>query len=217
MLKEAESYVRIDTYGRKYSYTRQAFINDDKRILATIPQRLGRKFAILINRMAYKALAGGTYAAKVNLGTAGAISTATMSEAMALLRLRKDELSNETLRIRPQNLIVPVVKEAVAAQFLASTADPAANNSGVKNIYQGALNIISDPELDALDPDAWYLAGAPIDGAGVEVTFLNGNKNPILDSRVSFDVLGYEFRMYLDFGVKLLNTLNYVKNAGKEA
>ena len=214
-LKESKKFVRLDTYGRSYSYTRQSFINDDQNVLTTIPYQLGQKFGMAINREAYNALAGGTYTANVNQGTAGAISTTTISEAMALLRKQKGELSKNYLRIMPRYLVVPVELEAVAAQFLRSTADPAANNSGVTNIYQGALTLISDPELSSHSADAWYLLGNQVMGEGVEVDFLRGNKTPILESQMSFETLGWKYRIYLDYGVKLLSTLGYVKNAGK--
>lgn len=215
ILKEGKVSFKIDTYGRSYSYTRQMFINDDKDVLTKIPYMLGRKYPLLINRLAYAALAGGTYTTKINLGTGGTISTSTLAEAMKLLRLRKDPTTKESLRIRPKFLVVPVAQEAVAAQFLASTADPEAQNSGVKNIYQGALTLISDPELDAADSDAWYLMGEPVDGEGVRVDFLNGNKSPIIESQVAFETLGWKYRSYFDFGVTMLSTLGYVKNAGK--
>lgn len=214
-LKESKKFVRLDTYGRSYSYTRQSFINDDDEVLTTIPYMLGQKFGMAINRDSYNALATGSYTANVNLGTAGAISTTTISEAMTLLRKQKGELSKNYLRIMPRYLVVPVELEAVAAQFLRSTADPAANNSGVTNIYQGALTLISDPELSAHSADAWYLLGNQVMGEGVEVDFLRGNKTPILESQMSFETLGWKYRIYLDYGVKLLSTLGYVKNAGK--
>ena len=214
-LKEAEQGVKISTYGRSYAYTRESFINDDKDVLTRIPFMLGKKYPLLINRMAYEALNGGVYTQNVNLGTAGAISTTSLAEAMMLLRKTQDPLSGEYLRIRPRYLVVPVALEATAAQLLRSTADPSANNSGVANIYQGALTLISDPELDVLNTKAWYLLGEPVGGEGVEVDFLNGNKTPFLEGKESFKTLGWEYRSYFDFGVKLLSTLGYVKNAGK--
>ena len=214
-MKEAEQGVKISTYGRSYAYTRESFINDDKDVLTRIPFMLGKKYPLLINRMAYEALNGGVYTQNVNLGTAGAISTTSLAEAMMLLRKTQDPLSGEYLRIRPRYLVVPVALEATAAQLLRSTADPSANNSGVANIYQGALTLISDPELDVLNTKAWYLLGEPVGGEGVEVDFLNGNKTPFLEGKESFKTLGWEYRSYFDFGVKLLSTLGYVKNAGK--
>lgn len=115
----------------------------------------------------------------------------------------------------PRFLIVPVAQYVKAAQLITSAADPNGAHSGVNNPFRGALEVITDPELDAADADAWYIAGAPAYGYGVQVNFLNGNRTPILESKQSFDVLGWKYRMYLDFGVKALSTLGYVKNAGK--
>ena len=149
-----------------------------------------------------------------NTGTGAALSTDSLAEAMAKLRLAKDASKN-TLRIMPRFLIVPVAQYVKAAQLIHSAADPNGAHAGVNNPFRGALEIVADPELDAADKDAWYLAGAPVYGHGVQVNFLNGNRTPILESRQSFDVLGWKYRMYLDFGVKALSTLGYVKNAGK--
>ena len=134
---------------------------------------------------------------------------------MTLLRKQKGDLSKNYLRIMPRYLVVPVTQSAVAAQLLRSTADPEASNSGVVNIYRGALTLVDDPELDDISTTAWYLLGNQVQGEGVEVDFLNGNRTPILESQVSFDTLGWKYRMYLDYGVKLLSTTGIVKNAGE--
>lgn len=212
-LTESKESVRLDTYGRSYSYTRQAFINDDMRVLTEIPRIVSSRMAAYINAQAYKALAGATFNAS-NTGTAGAISVASLAEAMEKLRKAKDKKGN-FLRIMPKYLLVPVAQAVTAAQLLHSAADPSASHSGVNNPFANAFEIISDPELDALSSDAWYLAAAPQYGYGVQVNFLNGNQTPIVESQVSFDTLGWKYRIYHDFGVKALSTLGVVKNAGK--
>lgn len=212
-MKESKETVRLQTYGRSYSYTRQAFINDDVSVLTRIPEELAYRMGAYINHAAYEALTKAKFET-ANTGTGAALSTDSLAEAMAKLRLAKDASKN-TLRIMPRFLIVPVAQYVKAAQLITSAADPNGAHSGVNNPFRGALEIITDPELDAADADAWYLAGAPAYGYGVQVNFLNGNRTPILESKQSFDVLGWKYRMYLDFGVKALSTLGYVKNAGK--
>ena len=133
---------------------------------------------------------------------------------MEKLRKAKDKKGN-FLRVMPKYLIVPVAQAVTAAQLLHSAADPNGAHSGVNNPFANAFEIISDPELDALSSDAWYLAAAPRYGYGVQVNFLNGNQTPIVESQVSFDTLGWKYRIYHDFGVKALSTLGVVKNAGK--
>lgn len=212
-LSESKETVRLKTYGRAYSYTRQAFINDDVQLLTEIPRILSTRMAAYINAQAYQALSKATFKAG-NTGTGGAISVTTLAEAMQKMRLAKDSEGNN-LRIMPKYLLVPVTQSVAAAQLLHSAADPAGAHSGVNNPFANAFEIISDPELDNISTDAWYLAAAPMYGYGVQVNFLGGNRTPILESQVSFDTLGWRYRMYHDFGVKALSTLGMVKNAGK--
>ena len=183
--------------------------------MTEIPFMMAKKMAIVINRMAYQALAKGTFTENVNLGTPAAVASASLSEAMKLLRLMKDPDSKHALRIMPKTLLVPVALAPQAEQLITSMADPSAAHSGVTNVFKNKLQVVSDPELDAISSDAWYLLGNAIKNQGVEVDFLNGNKTPILEHQMSFDTLGWKGRMYLDFGVKLLSTTNIIKNAGK--
>ena len=212
-MKESKESVHLQTYGRSYSYTRQAFINDDASVLTTIPLALARKMAAYINAEAYKALAGATFNS-ANTGTAAAISVESLGDAMEKMRTAK-ESSGELLRIIPRKLIVPVALTVQASQLMRSAADPNGAHSGVNNPFAGAFEVISDPELDAISRTAWYLAADPIYGYGVQVNFLNGNQTPILEASTQFDTLGWKYRMYHDFGVKALSTVGIVKNAGK--
>lgn len=212
-MKESKESVRLQTYGRSYSYTRQAFINDDASVLTTIPLALARKMAAYINAEAYKALAGATFNS-ANTGTAAAISVESLGDAMEKMRTAKDS-SGELLRIIPRKLIVPVALTVQASQLMRSAADPNGAHSGVNNPFAGAFEVISDPELDAISRTAWYLAADPVYGYGVQVNFLNGNQTPILEASTQFDTLGWKYRMYHDFGVKALSTVGIVKNAGK--
>lgn len=212
-LSESKETVRLKTYGRAYSYTRQAFINDDVQLLTEIPRILSTRMAAYINAEAYKALSKATFT-NGNTGAGGAISVITLAEAMKKMRLAKDKEGNN-LRIMPKYLLVPVTQSVAAAQLLHSAADPAGAHAGVNNPFANAFEIISDPELDNISTDTWYLAAAPMYGYGVQVNFLGGNRTPILESQVSFDTLGWRYRMYHDFGVKALSTLGIVKNAGK--
>nr|DAY74262.1 MAG TPA: major capsid protein [Caudoviricetes sp.] len=214
-LKEGKKFAQLYTYGRSFSYTRQMFINDDQSVLTEVPAMLAEQCNALINRLAYAALVDATYTTGVNLGTGGPISTATVAEAMKLLRTRKDPNNNKrTLRIMPKALVVPVSLAVTAGQLLNSAADPSAAHAGVKNVFANAFELVTDAELDALDTKAWYLLGEARKNYGVEVDFLNGKHTPTIESQASFDTLAWRYRMYIDFGVKLMDTLSIVKNSG---
>lgn len=222
-MKDSKVTKKVLTYGRSFGFTRQALINDDLSILSKIPAAYVRAALRGRNKLVYKTLAGDDniydgkklfHAVHKNLGTAGAISTATLAELTKLMRKQKNMRGKETLNIKPDFLIVPAALEAAAAQFLVSTSDPAASNSGVANIYKNALNLIVEAELDDYSETAYYVAANPADIDTIEVTYLNGNQQPILESQVGFDFLGIKWRIVDDFGVTALDYRGLAKNAG---
>ncbi len=216
-LDKEKTAVQLGTDGIAWDYTRQLFINDDLDILAKFPYRFAAAFKRKINRLAYTALAGITYSsANGNLAAkAGAPSTETLSAARQLLRKQKDFSKKYSLNLNAKYLIIPSTYETTAEQLLRSLADPAGSHSGVANVFRNSLDIVVDTALDDINADAWYIAAAKNQVEGIEISYLNGNKTPILESKDSFDTLARSFRMYLDFGIAALDYRGFVKNAGK--
>lgn len=222
-MKDNKVTKRVLTYGRSFGFTRQALINDDLGVLTKVPAAYVRAALRGRNKLVYKTLAGNGniydgkklfHADHSNLGTAGVLSITTLAELTKLMRKQKNLRGKETLNIKPEFLIVPAALEAKAAQLLVSTADPAANNSGVANIYRNSFNLIVDAELDDYSETAYYVAANPADIDTIEVTYLNGNQQPILESQVGFDFLGIKWRIIDDFGVTALDYRGLAKNAG---
>lgn len=222
-VKDGKVNKQVLTYGRSFGFTRQALINDDLGVLTKVPASYVRAALRGRNKLVYKTLAGNGniydgkklfHADHSNLGTAGVLSITTLAELTKLMRKQKNLRGKETLNIKPEFLIVPAALEAKAAQLLVSTADPAANNSGVANIYRNSFNLIVDAELDDYSETAYYVAANPADVDTIEVTYLNGNQQPILESQVGFDFLGIKWRIIDDFGVTALDYRGLAKNAG---
>lgn len=222
-MKDNKVTKKVLTYARGFGFTRQALINDDLGILTKVPAAYVRAALRGRNKLVYKVLAGNDniYDGKKlfhvdhnNLGTAGALSVTTVAEATKLMRKQKNLRGKETLNIKPEFLIVPAALEAKAGQLLVSTADPAGNNSGVANIYRNAFTLIVDAELDDYSETAYYFAANPADIDTIEVTYLNGNQQPILESQVGFDYVGIKWRILDDFGVTALDYRGLAKNAG---
>lgn len=223
-MKDSKVSKKVLTYARGFGFTRQALINDDLSILTKIPAAYVRAALRGRNKLVYKTLAGNEniYDGKKlfvadhnNIGTAGKLSIATLAELTKLMRKQKNLRGKETLNIKPDFLIVPAALEAEAAQLLASTADPAANNSGVANIYRNSLNLIVDAELDDYSEKSYYVAANSADIDTIEVTYLNGNQQPVLESQVGFDFVGIRWRILDDFGVTALDYRGLAKNAGQ--
>lgn len=209
----------LATYGRSFSLTRQAIINDDLGMLTKIPQSYAAAARRGLNRLVYKLLADDkNYStAKGNkAGTASALSVAALSDARKAMRTQKNLRNKEILNIAPKFLIVPAALETAANQLLHSLSDPSQQNAAVVNPFSNSLQIVCDAELDAISETAWYLAAAP--GVGVdtiEVSYLNGNKSPMIESRPAWERLGMEFRIYMDYGVTVLDYKGLYLNEGK--
>lgn len=216
-LTEGSAKTKVLTYGRGFSFTRQMIVNDDLSALTRIPSLYAAQAKRGINRLVYKALAEAKFTAKDgNLAATGAaLSLATIDEARQAMRKQKNLRGEEFLNIIPKYLIVPTKSEFLARQLLTSTSDPNATHYGITNPLMGSLQIITDAELDALDTDAYYFLADQMLMDTIEVTYLNGNQRPVIESQVAFDTLGIRYRIYMDYGVTVVDTKGIYKNAGK--
>jgi hypothetical protein len=217
---------KLKTYGASFGFTRQTFINDDLGTLARAIAAQARAGRMTINALVYKLLSDA--ATKVgssalfstghnNLAAASALGVSSLAGLMKLMRLQKDISGRTTLNIAPKYLLVPVALATDAAVILGSGANPEGANSGVKNPLLNLFEIISDPELDQYSQTAHYLAADPRTADTIEVTYLNGNESPILESETAFDYLGTRYRVYHDFAVTVIDYRGLAKNPGAGA
>lgn len=222
-MQDSKVTKQLLTFGRSFSISRKALVNDDIGIITKLPQAYVRAATRGINRAVYKIIGGnpaiydGTelfHDNHGNLGTGAAIGVDSIGEGRKLMRKQKNLRANEVLNIGPRFLITPAALETGAEQFLNSVADPAGANSGVVNPFRNKLTLVSDAELDVYDENAWYLAADPSDIDTIEVTYLNGQESPVLESAMLFDQLGMKWRIYIDYGITVIDFRGLVKNAG---
>ena len=219
-MTEASVTASIATYGKTFSLTRQAIINDDLGALNQIPARYGAAARRMIDNLVYTKLTDNPtiegaalfHNNHKNLGT-GALSVASLGAAKAAMAKQKDIGGKESLNIQPAFLIVPVELEVAAAQLINSVVDPSKNNAAV-NPFANKLTIVSTPILSDASDKVWYLAAAPGLCPTVEVTYLNGVDTPTMESAVQFDTLGIKYRVFMDVGVNLLDFRGLYKSSG---
>ncbi len=213
----------LATFGREFGMTRQALIDDDIGVLTKVPERYVRAASRGINKLVYQMLGNNPSiydgvtlfnASHNNVGVAGEIATTTVSKAREAMRTQKSLRGKETLNIAPKFLIVPAAQETAAKRFLSSTSDIELNNPGIANIFKDSLIPIVDAELDAYSTSAYYFAASPADIDTIEVTYLNGDDMPKLESKVGFDYLGIKWRIFIDYGVTVLDYRGLYKNDG---
>lgn len=215
--------IQLGTYGARWGLNRQAIINDDLDALSLLPVREAVAARRLINKTVYKILTSNQqidgddlfHSTHGNLLTGAELSVAALGKMRAAMAKQKDISGKQVLNIRLANLIVPEELSLTAEQLVASTVDPSKNNA-VPNPFNNKLKVISEPELDASSTTAWYGAGAPGVTDTIEVAFLNGRDQPTIEYQVSFDILGIAWRIYIDFGVALLDWRALAKNPGPQ-
>ena len=222
-LGEASARTKVATYGKLFSLTRQAIINDDLGLFSKIATKYGSAAKRLVNKMVYAQLTGNVKMQDgVALfdnkhgnvaGTGEALSVKAIAKAITAMRRQKGITGDATLNITPKYLVVPPELEMTAYQIVNSTAAVDGVNSGVVNPYKGRFIVVADAELT--DPDAWYLVADASQHDTIEVTYLNGVETPRLETRQGFDVDGIEYKVAFDCGVSALDFRGVFKNAGK--
>ena len=220
---EASARTKVATYGKLFSLTRQAIINDDLGLFSKIATKYGSAAKRLVNKMVYAQLTGNVKMQdNVALfdtkhgnvaGTGEALSVKAIAKAITAMRRQKGIAGDATLNVTPKYLVVPPELEMTAYQIVNSTAAVDGVNSGVANPYKGRFIVVADAELT--DPDAWYLVADATQHDTIEVTYLNGVETPRLETRQGFDVDGIEYKVAFDCGVSALDFRGLYKNAGK--
>lgn len=215
----------LATYGKVFSITRQAIINDDLDAFTKVPMAMGRAAIRTVGDLVYAILTGNPamadgkalfHADHKNIATGAAISTASV-DAMRVL-MGKQKRGDQTLNIRLANLIVPLALEGTAntvrTSMYAVGGAAATNNQTVPNTVANTFNVISDARLDNLNSAQWYGAADASVNDVIEVAYLDGNNAPTLEQQNGWNVDGVEMKVRMDAGVKALAWETLARNAG---
>lgn len=221
MTEAKESYA-LGTYGRIFSISRQAMVNDDLQAFAEMTAKYGRAAAefeagYLVDLLASNPTMATDstalfHANHGNLaGTGTVISVTSLGLATKAMRLQKGLDAATPIDATPKFLIVPAALETVALQYLATiTPDTSAN----VNPYAGKLELIVDPRLDAKSATAWYMASDPATLSGLEYAYLEGQRGPYVEVRNGFEIDAVEIKARLDFGAGFIDHRGWYKNPG---
>jgi hypothetical protein len=239
-MSDARESYKINKYGNMFTITWETVVNDDLDAISRIPAMQGAACRRLQNQAIYgvltanaamadtgllfNATAQATAGGHANYATgAGAPSVATLNTAYISMMTKKGLRSDVILNIQPAFLIVPAAISATALQLIGSIADPsvggsAAGNSNTKNIYgpngDRPLKVIVEPLLDANSSTAWYLAANNSQVDTVEITFLEGEQSPVLESEWDFDKDVYKNKVRQTFGVAAIDYRGLYKHNG---
>jgi len=212
-LTEEQYENQLDTYGRRFAFTRQDIINDDLGMLDNIRALLGRQAALSLEEAVFTVLMDNTdnffSVANKNLSTV-ALEIAGLTEVAQKFMDQTDQ-DGKPIILGADRLLVPTSLAVTAQQLFKDTtvvgqgniADPVPSG----NPHAGSYRPVPTPYLNSAgmpnsDPTDWYMFANPAGIAAMEVGFLNGVSSPIIESQqAAFEVLGVVFRGYFDFGV----------------
>ncbi|MPZ16574.1 MAG: hypothetical protein GEV06_01475 [Luteitalea sp.] len=212
-ITEGGETFQLATFGRVFSVSRQALVNDDLDALSRAMQSGGRAAARLIADRLVAALESTAnmadgfpvfHASHNNIGTPGAISLTTVSEAVEALRTQTSP-DGHVLNLEPRYLIVAPKRETEGRQFVADIT-PATSS----DVQPYRLSVVVDARLAA---DPWYVGSEPTPG-GLRYFELSGEAGPFVETRVGFDIDGVETKIRLDLAAGIDEYRTLFRNAG---
>ena len=218
---------KLKTYGKQFSMTRQAFINDDIGFITRIPGLYATKAKMTLDKQVYTILFSNQKifdgkalfdASHGNLIASGTKPTQQSIQQIILQMQRQKDQFGDAIYITPKWIIVPVGYEFDLAVILHSAQVVGSANNDVNPLYNYPIQIVQTPVLNALANDKaapWFMVADPMSAKSIQVDFLNGQETPIVRRMESPGTLGYTWDIYTDWGVSVRDYRGIAKNPGE--
>ncbi len=219
----AESF-SVKTYGRIFTITRQAIINDDLSAFTNLPAAFGASARRLEADQVYAkltanaALSDGVALFHANHGnlaaTGTALSVTSLGAARAAMRKQRGIAGASYIDPQPRFLIVPVGLETLAESLLNSMVMYGATNNTDNLAWIRSLTLVADPRLDAVSTTAWYLAASPAQIDTIVRAYLAGQGRPYYEQQQGFETDGLAIKARLDFCAGVIDYRGLFRNPG---
>jgi len=203
----------LASFGNGYRLTRQTIVNDDVAAFAGLAESLGQAAARTEDILAVDVLTANAdmadgsplfSTAHVNL-TSGTLTTTNLSTARAAMRNQTGS-DGVKLDVQPAVLLVPAALESQAEAVLDSTANVRRDDP--------ALRLATTPYLDSDSAAQWYVLGDPERNPAVEVATLNGQTEPLISTKGSFENDGFLIKARHDIAAKAIDWRPIVRSSG---
>lgn len=222
---------QLKTYGRQFTLSRKAFIDDDIGLVTSIPARYAASARKTINKQVYEILVNNNTiydGAKLfgtehknMLATGTGITQEAMQTMIMALSNQKDQFG-EAIIIRPATIVVPSgMKFDMYTLFFSPTINTSDNTQAVNPLYEyrDSIQVVEDPTINVLcggfgNVMPWFLFGDQSDTDGIEVDYLNGQEIPNIRRMETPGTLGFVWDIYLDWGISVMDYRGIVKNPG---
>lgn len=214
--------IQAETYGNIINVSRQMIVNDDLAAFSKLATMLGRAAARSIEIDVYALLASNPvledgvtlfHADHGNLVTGAAMTAIGFDLMRQKMATQKDPSGNDFLDLRPAVLLTGITQGSTARVINDSLYDPdAANKLQKPNLAKGIFNNIIDTAR--IPGNEYYAFAAPAEEPVIEVSFLDGNQTPFLETQMGFEVDGMSWKVRHDYAVGAVGFRGVVKNPG---
>lgn len=217
---------QLDTYGRSFSMTRKAFIDDDIGVVTSMPRRFAAMSQRTQNKLVYslllnsKPIFDGKMLFSQERGNtlkdadATAVTLAAIEKMFYKIGLQKDAAGNQ-LALAPDALIVPLGMGARAKELLSTPTIFNAEGGTRQNAWYNSFDIIEDVTLNGFvkegAPIPWFML---VKGEVVQVDYLNGQREATIRRGEVPGKLGMQWDVYHDVGVSVVHPQAICRNPG---
>jgi hypothetical protein len=215
--------MRVKTYGRAITLSRELIINDDLNLLGDMTAALGEAAAQTEADELVKLVIGGGYkmsdgkspfhATRGNLsGTGTSIGSAgdlgALDEARQSMRTLKGLDGKTIIDAKPVYLLVGPELETDAEALMAKIY-PASKDDA--NVFASRLKLIVEHRIEG---KGWWLFADPVRVPAMQFAYLQSAQGVQIQRAEAWDTLGLKFRAYLDFGCGWLDWRGAYHNPG---
>jgi len=220
-ITEHAETVKLDTYAKGLTFTREAMVNDDLDGFGSLTMIAGHAAARLERDLVFRVLTDNPlmsdgvalfHAEHKNMAQSEAIvDMASLNKARQKMRAQKDVNGGYVLT-QPQYLVVSTLLEGDAEALVASmTYRPAADSEIKTPDWVKGLVVIADPRLDDSSEEDWYLLSNPRIAPVVKLLHLQGYRFPRVETETNFDTESIKFKVVYDVGAAAVGWQGAVK------
>lgn len=221
ILANEKMNIQLKKYGRKYSISDIAIINDDLDVFSRLPQMIAVGAEQFQSNQVWALITGNALApdgkalfhadhSNLAASTGAVISETTLSAGRTAMR-RQLSPSGQRLGVRPKFLLVPPELETAAEKMISSIL---ATKTGDVNVFANKLEVRVSDQLT--DTKAWYLVADPamtmIDG--LVYAYLSGQEGLRTASRINWDTDALEVKASMAFACAVWGYAGWYKNPG---
>ncbi len=247
-IDEAE-YLQLSKYGRMFSFSWEAQVNDDVGGLARTTMAIGQSCMRLPSKLIYtNLLANPTLNAdnvavfnsahnNINNATASALSATNINSMWVAMKRQVGKVAPldvqnggvaDNIDLDPKILLIPPEQALAASKLLQPNFFQVASDGGAgagATFFTGyvdgvkKLTALIEPRLSNSNytnalTTLYYMIGDPAQVPSWEISFLDGNAEPILVQRQNYQTLGLDTVVCLPVAVAPLEWRSVQYNAG---